>query len=122
MCSGLAFASSPTDVGPAPGFVSRAARSTASRFQESHPSWSAGPVSVAHLDDHAFVYESRLPESSPDDPPGTRSQALPVVPKTTAWLRWLRCPPLPDLLRQRKTLAPHCLHGSVSSRWSPPFP
>src|SRR6266481_1595620 len=92
------------------------ARSRASRSRESYPSWSAAPTSVGHLDDHAFVYESRRPESSPDDPPGTPFPALPVVPKTTAWLRWLRCPPPPDLLRQRKTLAPHCLHGSVSSR------
>src|ERR1035438_4738255 len=116
MCSVLAFASSPTDVGPAAGFVSRAARSTASRSQESHPSWSAGPVSAAHLDDHAFVYESRPPESSPDDPLGTPSPTLPVVPKTTAWLPWLRCLPPPDLPGQHKTRAPHCLHGSVSSR------
>src|SRR5712691_374798 len=98
------------------GRVSRAARSTASRFQESHPSWSAAPISAAHLDDHAFVYESRLPESSPDDPPGTPSPTLPVVPKTTAWLPWLRCLPPPDLPSQHKTRAPHCLHGSVSSR------
>src|SRR6266853_3805467 len=120
MCSGLGFVSSPTDDGLAEGFVSRAARSTASRSQESHPSWSAGPVSAAHLDDHASVFGSRRPESSPDDPPDTRSPTLPVVPKTTAWLRWLRCPPLPDLLRQRKTLAPHRLHGLFSSRWTRP--
>src|ERR1035438_154804 len=112
MCSALAFASSPTDDGPAAGFVSRAARSTASRSQESHPPSSAGPVSAGHPADHASVYESRLPESSPDDPPGTRSLTLPEVPKTTAWLRWLRCPPPPDLLKQRKTLALDSLHGS----------
>src|SRR5205823_11597028 len=106
----------PTDVGPAATFVSRAARSTASRSQESHPPSSAGPTSAGHPADHASVFWSRLPESSPDDPPGTQSLTLPVVPKTTAWLRWLRCPPPPDLLRQRKTLAPRCLHGSVSSR------
>src|ERR1017187_2307039 len=112
MCSALAFASSPTDDGPAAGVVSRAARSTASRSQESHPPSSAGPVSAGHPADHASVYESRLPESSPDDPPGTRSLTLPEVPKTTAWLRWLRCPPPPDLLKQRKTLALDSLHGS----------
>src|SRR6266403_4348492 len=122
MCSRLAFVSSPTDDGPAAGFVSRAARSRASRSRESHPPSSTGPTSVAHPVDHASVSGSRLPESSPDDPPGTRSPTLPVVPKTTAWLRWLRCPPPPDLPRQRKTLAPHYLHGSVSSRWTRPFP
>src|ERR1700687_5168033 len=116
MCSALAFASLPTDVGPAATFVSRAARSPASKSQESHPFSSAGPTSAGHPADHASVYESRLPESSPDDPPGTRSPTLPVVPKTTAWLRWLRFLPPPDLPRQRKTLAPHCLHGLVSSR------
>src|SRR6266481_4478646 len=116
MCSGLAFVSSPTDDGPAAGFVSRAARSTASRSQESHPSSSAGPTSAGHPADHASVFGSQLHESSPDDPPGTRSPTLPVVPKTTAWLRWLRCPPPPHLPRQRKTLASHCLHGVVSSR------
>src|ERR1700674_4052049 len=121
MCSGLAFVSSPTDDGPAAALVSRAARSRASRCRESHPPSSAGPPSAeptapGHPADHASVFGSRLHESSPDDPPGTRSPTLPVVPKTTAWLRWLRCPPPPDLPRQRKTLALHCLHGSVSSR------
>src|SRR6266567_7705960 len=115
MCSGLAFVSSPTDDGPAAALVSRAARSRASRCRESHPPSSAGPTSAGHPADHASVFGSRLHESSPDDPPGTRSPTLPVVLKTTAWLRWLRCPPPPDLLRQRKTLAPRCLHGSVSS-------
>src|SRR5438445_9685786 len=113
MCSGLAFVSSPTDDGPAAEFVSRAARSRASRSRESHPPSSAGPTSAGHPADHASVAGSRLPESSLDDPPGTGSPTLPVVPKTTAWLRWLRwlrCPPPPDFPRQRKTLAPHCLH------------
>src|SRR6266581_790049 len=122
MCSVLAFVSSPTDDGPAAGFVSRAARSRASRSRESHPLSSAGPISAGHPADHAFVSGSRLPESSPDDPPGTGSPTLPVVPKTTASIRWLRCPPPPDLPRQRRSLAPHCLHGSVSSRWTRPFP
>src|SRR5205823_7671736 len=85
----------PTDVGPAATFVSRAARSTASRSQESHPSSSAGPTSVGHPADRASVYESRLPESSPDDPPGTRSPTLPATPKTTASLPWLLCLPPP---------------------------
>src|SRR5712691_8051565 len=116
MCSGLGFVSSPTDDGLAEGFVSRAARSRASRFRESHRPLPAGPTSAGHPADHASVFGSQLHESSPDDPPGTRSPTLPVVPKTTASLRWLRCPPPPDLLRQRKTLAPRCLHGSVSSR------
>src|ERR1700716_1586418 len=115
MCSVLAFVSSPTDDGLAAGFVSRAARSRASRSRESHPPSSVGPTSAGHPVDHASVSGSQLPESSPDDPPGTRFPTLPLVPKTTAWLRWIRCPP-PDLPRQRKTLAPHCLHGSVSSR------
>src|ERR1700704_4947055 len=114
MCSALAFASSPTDVGPAATFVSRAARSTASRSQESHPSSSAGPTSAAPPADHASVFWSRLHESSPDDPPSTRSPTLPVVPKTTASLQWLLCPPPPDLLKQRKTLALDSLRGSVS--------
>src|ERR1700674_3020654 len=103
MCSVLAFVSSPTDDGLAAGFVSRAARSRASRSRESHPPSSAGPTSAGHPADHAFVSGSRLPESSPDDPPGTRSLTLPVVPKTTAWLRWLRSPQPPGLPRQRKT-------------------
>src|SRR6266481_8131142 len=122
MCSALAFASSPTDVGPAARFVSRAARSRASRSQESHPASSAGPTSAGHPADHASVFWPRLPESSLDDPPGTRSPTLPATPKTTASLPWLLCPPPPDLLRQRKTLAPHCLHGSASSRRTRPFP
>src|SRR2546427_12596977 len=113
MCSVLAFVSSPTDNGPAAGFVSRAARSRASRSRESHPPSSAGPTSAGHPVDHASVSGSRLPESSPDDPPATRFPTLPVVPKTTAWLRWLRCLPPPDLPRQRKTFALHCLHASV---------
>src|SRR5258708_29366295 len=116
MCASLGFVSPPMQDGLAEGFVSRAARSRASRSRESHPPSSTGPTSAAHPVDHASVFGSRLPESSPDDPPGTRSPTLPVVPKTTAWLRWLRCPPPPDLPRQRKTLAPHCLHGSVSFR------
>src|SRR5438876_7959960 len=116
MCSVLAFVSSPTDDGPAARFVSRAARSTASRSRESHPPSSAGPTSAGHRADHASVFGSRLPESSPDDPPDTLSPTLPVVPKTIASLRWLLCPPPPDLPSQRKTLAPHCLHGVVSSR------
>src|ERR1700694_5205407 len=110
------FVSSPTDDGLAARFVSRAARWRASRSRERHPSSSASPTSAGHPADHASVSGSRLPESSPDDPPGTRFPTLPLVPKTTAWLRWLRCPPPPDLPRQRKTLALHCLHGSVSSR------
>src|SRR3984893_3080917 len=121
MCSVLAFVSLPTDDDPAARFISRAARSTASRSRESHPPSSAGPTSAAHPADHASVSGSRLPESSPDDAPGTRSRTLPVVPKTPAWLRWLRCPP-PNLPRQRRTLAPHCLHGSVSFRRVRPFP
>src|ERR1700738_5122246 len=122
MCSVLAFVSSPTDDGPAAGFVSRAARSRASRSRESHPPSSAGPTSAGHPADHASVSGYRLPESSPDDPLGRLSPTLRVVPKTTAWLRWLRCPPPPDLLRQRKTLAPHWLHGSASSRSTSPSP
>src|SRR3984893_1961982 len=116
MCSALAFVSSPTDDGLAAEFVSRVARWRASRSRESHPPSSAGPTSAEHPVDHASVSGSQLPESSPDDPPRTRFPTLPVVAKATAWLRWLRCPPPPDLPRQRKTLAPHCLHGSVSSR------
>src|ERR1700730_16182123 len=107
MCSVLAFVSSPTDDGPAAGFVSRAARSRASRSRQSHPPSSAGPTSAGHPVDHASVSGSPLPHSARDDPPGTRFPTLPVAPKTTAWLRWLRCPPPPDLPRQRKTLAPH---------------
>src|SRR6266513_477612 len=114
MCSALAFASSPTDVGPAATFVNRVARSTASIFQESHPSLSAGPTSAGHPADRASVFESRLPESSPDDPPGTRSPTLPATPKTTASLRWLLCLPPPDPLKQRKTCALDSLHGLVS--------
>src|ERR1700674_1892525 len=116
MCSVLAFVFSPTDDGLAEEFASRAARSRASKSRESHPSSSAGPTSVGHPADHASVSGSRLPESSPDDPPGTPSPTLPVVPKTIAWLRWLRCPPPPDLPRRRKTLAPHFLHCLFSSR------
>src|SRR5713101_7025261 len=122
MCSGLGFVSLPTDDGPAARFVSRAARSTASRSRESHRPSSAGPTSAGHPADHASVSGSRLPESSPDDPPGTQSPSLPVVPNTTAWLPWLRCLPPPDLPSQHKTRGPHCLHGSVSSRWARPFP
>src|SRR5437899_4985636 len=116
MCSVLAFVASPTDEGLAAEFVSRVGRSRASRSRESHPPSSAGPTSAGHRADHASVSGSRLPESSPDDPPGTRSPTLLVLPKTTASIRWLRCPPPPDLPSQRKTLAPHCLHGSVCSR------
>src|SRR6266446_4210141 len=122
MCSGLAFVSSPTDDGPAARFANRAARSRASRSRESHPPSSAGPTSAGHRADHASVSGSRLPESSPDDPPGTRSPTLLVLPKTTASIRWLRCPPPLDLPSQRKTLAPHCPHGSASSRWTRRFP
>src|ERR1700694_2831471 len=61
----------PTDDGLAEEFASRAARSRASKSRESHPSSSAGPTSVGHLADHASVSGSRLPGSSPDDPPGT---------------------------------------------------
>jgi hypothetical protein len=65
-----------------------------------------------------FCFRSRLPESSPDDLPGTRSPT--VVPKTTKSIRWLRCPPPPpDLLSQRNTLAPidfrvQCLPGALA--------
>src|SRR6202521_456176 len=119
MCSVLAFVSSPTDDGLAAGFVSRAARSRASRSRESHPPSSAGPTSAGHPADHAFVSGSRLPESSPDDPPGTRSLTLPVVPKTTAWLRWLRSPQPPGLPRQRKTRTSLASWLSVFSVSSP---
>src|SRR5437660_6920795 len=76
MCSVLAFVSSPTDDGPAARFVSRAARSTASRSRESHPPSSAGPTSDGHPANHASVLWTQLPETSPDHPRETRSQTL----------------------------------------------
>src|SRR4029077_3463598 len=46
---------------------------------------------------------------------------LAAVPRTTAWIPWLRCPPPPDPPRPRKTLAGRCLRGKVPSPRTPRF-
>src|SRR6266853_2664298 len=115
MCAAIASASSPTDVGLAAKFANPAVRLTASRSWESDPP-PAASAPAAHRADHAFASASRPPGSSLDDPPGTRSQVLPAIPKTTALPPLLRFPPPPDLLRQRRSLVLCSLHGPASSR------
>src|SRR5882762_10534594 len=115
-CAVIGIVSSPTGDDPAARFASPAARSRASRSRETDPPSLAGLVSAAHPADHVFAFASRLPGSSPDGRLDTRCPTRPAVPKTTACIRSLRCPPLPGPPRQRRTLPPHFLHGIAFSR------
>src|SRR5260370_13201004 len=108
MCSVLAFVSSPTDDGPD------------RRVRKSHCSLEGHPdLGKAILPHEQVQHQPGIPPTTLLFPGlgcpnlrrmthlGTRSPTLPVAPKTTAWFRWLRCPPPPHLPRQSKTLAPY---------------
>src|SRR5215469_6571950 len=89
--------------------------STASKSPETDLPSPAGRELSGHRGDHVSVFASLPPGCSPDARRDTGFPTPPAVVKTISSSPWLRCLPLSDLLMPRKTLAPPCLRGELSS-------
>ena len=100
-----AIASSPTGVGLAARFASPALRSTASKSPESDYLFRSN-IKPASVDRVLFTSLSR--DTFWMTHPALDPQAPPAVPRTIAWIRWLRFFRRPE---PRKTLVLHSLRG-----------
>src|SRR5215467_1352373 len=94
----FACADVPSGVDATTGLADRAVPCWASKWLENaflQAALEAALESVPHHGDHVFA--CGVPRHEPSRRPqlGIRFPALPVVSKTTALVRWLRCPPAP---------------------------